>query len=218
MREDVLLRRQKVKKDELKFIEDISDNKHRIKGAIINIEPKIGYNNYVTAFGNPLKENTLVVGDDEHNLKVCFKGGDNIVTKRTIFEGVDVIPYFNYTTQCVIHKKEKPADVPQYMINVIFQNNITNNINITQDFNQKLQLSASETDDFMSRFYRKGGIMPLATARKNSEWMPKYKADLTTQVLHRCKSCGNKAHKGCCADYSTKNRLKTVMIIGWSEK
>ncbi len=226
---DVELRKQYIKEEELKFIAGVSlqlklgaprlkpraDDEYRIRGAIIKIKPEVGYNNYVTAFGNPFDESTLIVGDTENNLVVCFKG--DLPARRQILDRVSVVPYFDYTRKCIIHKKQKPADVPQYLINVIFQNNITNNINITEDFTQRLQLGASNAENFMSRFYCRGGTMPLATARSNSEWMPEYKAALTIKTLNMCKTCGNKAHKRCCPSYSTENRSKTVMILGWSE-
>ena len=32
-----------------------------------------------------------------------------------------------------------------------------------------------------------------------------------------CKSCKGKAHKGCCSEYSSNNRVMIKMVIGWSE-
>ncbi len=229
----------KQREERLRFIENISDGGNQIEGAIIKIAPGKGYNNYVTAFGDPLKEDTLVIGDTEDNIIVCFKGGDGVVTKRQVLEGVSVIPHFDYTTQCIIHKKEKLADVPQYLINVIFQNNITNNINVTiphsaagyssnelsnkasgrlaEDLSKRLQLGASDAEAFMSRFYHRGGMMDWKIASSNSEWMKEYESQLIIKKVNKCKTCGNKAIRGCCGDYSAKHRVIKKQIIGWSE-
>ncbi len=60
-------------------------------------------------------------------------------------------------------------------------------------------------------------------SHKNKEWNKEYEDLVEVKLVNICKSCGllprsmkgSKAYKGCCADYSSSNRVKIKMVIGW---
>ena len=132
----------------------------------------------------------------------------------------------------VTAKGSRPADVPQHLMNIFFQINITNNFNIVNNFG-RLRLNANPAtkvlgssakasgntfEDFMLASYRVGGMMSLKVLKRNPGWKAEYEDNLTIKRIHMCKSCGSRAFSGCCSGYSTKNRKQMMMVLEWSEK
>ena len=70
---------------------------------------------------------------------------------------------------------------------------------------------------FMHKFYKNDGMVPIKNVRRNPEWNKEYETYITTKDIHVCKSCKSRAYKGCCSEYSSNNRSKIRMIVGWSE-
>lgn len=68
---------------------------------------------------------------------------------------------------------------------------------------------------FMSDNYNTGGMVLLQTVRRHPSWKHEYLQDVETSFVNICKSCGSKALKGCCSEYSTTNRKKLKMVMGW---
>ena len=58
-------------------------------------------------------------------------------------------------------------------------------------------------------------MVSLAYVKRHPEWRNEYLKDVETNFVNICKSCGSKAIKGCCLEYSATNRKKIKMVIGW---
>jgi hypothetical protein len=58
----------------------------------------------------------------------------------------------------------------------------------------------------------------FADVKKHPEWNSRYYLGIETKFVNICKSCGSKAIKGCCSEYSSVNRKKLKMVIGWQNK
>ena len=61
-------------------------------------------------------------------------------------------------------------------------------------------------------------MIPFKQVKNNPEWKKEYEANMYIKRVHICKSCKNKACKGCCPDYSSENRSMITMVMGWSAK
>ena len=59
-------------------------------------------------------------------------------------------------------------------------------------------------------------MIPFKQVKNNPEWKKEYEVDVVIKRVHICKSCRNKARKGCCPNYSSENRSMVTMIMGWS--
>ena len=246
--------RQQRKKD-LDFIIELFGNTTRIMGTILKINADGGMENYMMTAGNPMAEDTLIVGDEDNNVLLCFKKYGSLCYNNTAVEGVRAMPHFDYREECIVHKRKELTDVPERLINIIFQSNTVHNI--TNNFS-KLKINSyptqylgketctlsaglrakalapfqqgsgqrptqkahnlhnSNAEDFLSTFYVRGGMIPLKQVKNNPEWKKEYEVDLFTKRVHICKSCKNKAHKGCCSNYSSENRSMVTMIMGWA--
>lgn len=211
--------RQQRKKD-FEFISELFGST-MIMGTILKIHTENGIENYTNTVGDPMAEDTLIVGDDENNVILCFKECSNLCHKDIAVKDVHIAQHFNYNEKCIVHKRQELASVPERLINIIFQKNSVVH-NVTNNFN-RLQINPiindsrrSKTDEFMHTFYIKGGMIPLKDVKNNPEWKKEYEADMVIKRVHICKSCKGKAYKGCCSCYSPENRSKITMIIGWS--
>lgn len=209
--------------NDMSFISKLFGSAMKIKGTILKVDVDIGVENYTRVVGNPMIEDTLIVGDKDNNIILCFKENDMLHKKHKIIKGVHITPYFDYKRECIVHKKQELADVPDRVVNVIFQTNIVQSI--TNNFNHlqinspqpRISLFHEDTfDNFMSTFYTRGGMLSLKDLKNNPEWKKEYELQLTIKRVHICKSCKNKARKGCCFEYSSQNRSMVTMVIGWS--
>ena len=88
---------------------------------------------------------------------------------------------------------------------------IASNVNVMHPSKQNI------FEIFMHRFYNKGGMVPIKNVKMHPEWTKEYETCITTKRVNMCKSCKNRAHKGCCSEYSSSNRVMIKMVIGWSE-
>ncbi len=70
--------------------------------------------------------------------------------------------------------------------------------------------------DFFSANYTKGGVIPIKEVKNHPEWKPEYEKLVQVKRVHMCKSCKSQARKGCCPQYSPKNRVMIKVIVGWS--
>ena len=214
-------------------------------GTILKISCDSGIENYIRAAGDPMAEDTLIVGDNENNVILCFKKCGNLCHKETAVKNVDAMSHFDYGKECIVHKRRELANIPDRLINIVFQNNtvhnVTNNFNalqINSHFTQCLDKGAriaeikqlglrqeptqekhthdSNAENFLSTFYIRGGMIPLKQVKNNPEWKNEYEANMVIKRVHICKSCKGKAYKGCCYCYSPENRSKITMVMGWS--
>ncbi len=75
-------------------------------------------------------------------------------------------------------------------------------------------------DDFedlsVGNFFSDNFMTPLKEAKSKPEWKPEYRDLAQVKRMHICKSCKCKARKGCCPEYSPRNRVMIKMIVGWN--
>ena len=221
--------------NDLQYIERLFHNSTRVSGTVFKLDVENGFTNYSKKIGNPMDENTLIVGDNDNNVFIVFKKNKTLVPDlhtgvRVIFDGVNIIHHLKYGSECILHKKQEPIDVPKHIVNIVMQNNVYqtnnfadsittnfNNINLNSDKHVRTTHDEHNTDfdAFMNRFYKEGGMVPIKNLKQHAEWNNEYETHLITKKIHMCKSCKRKAHKGCCSEYSSSNRVMIKMVIGW---
>lgn len=128
---NIIIRRQT---KDIGFISEFFGNTMRIKGTILKVDVENGFENYTHTVGNPMTEDTLIIGDEDNNVILCFKENNELYNKHVIVEGVHVALYFDYKKECIVHKKTELADMPDRIINIIFQTNFVQSI--INNFNQ----------------------------------------------------------------------------------
>ena len=203
-------------------------------GTVVKLIVGQGYDNYKSIIGDPMKENTLIVQDNECNVLLFFKHSER-TPKKNVSKGITTMTIFNYTEGCIISKKHDITEVPLHLeqfiySNALFQNAATlTHMQLCESENRPIEESHSVTtlvesqlksltlnDDFFSRNYNKGGMISLKEVRRHPEWKQEYEQLVETKYVHICKSCESKAYAGCCPGYSAVNRKKVKMVLGWS--
>ncbi len=182
-----------------KYLQATFPNVKHMDGIIIVLDGKKGYDSYTSILGDPMQEDTLIIEDNNGRIMLFFSYSTCPVASNN--NNITVIKTFSYTTGCLIHKKRKPAELPNYLKVHVLQPSIED-------------LNVDET--FFTKNYSRGGIVPIKDVRKHPEWKNEYESMVEIKRVHVCKSCRNKAHIGCCKNYSTSNRVMVRVIVGWS--
>ena len=155
-----------------------------------------------------MDEKTLILGDEDNNAILIFLPcDDEKVRTRSITKNMHVINKFCFDSNSVIHNKHEIVPMPNHLKSVIINyNTVINNF-----------ISRNISVDFLDNNYKQGGMHPLKDMKRHHEWIPEYRTHIKVERINMCKSCGNKAHKNCCASYDPKNRVRTTMVIGWHQ-
>ena len=128
--------------------------------------------------------------------------------KIDVCEGVTIVESFSFNSKYRVENYwHKPAELPNYLESYITKC-------VSDAFNN---LRVDNNDNFFDRNFARGGMMPLKNVKKHPEWQTKYIGQVDTKDVNMCISCGFRAYKGCCSEYSAKNRKKIRMAIGWHE-
>ena len=136
----------------------------------------------------------------------------NILTQNNVYNFTEnTTNYFNNLNLNTekTHTKRTHSDKKCASENDSLSNECSSSITATR--------SSTSFESFMHRLYNKGGMVPIKNVRRNPEWNKEYETYITTKKINMCKSCKSRAHKGCCSEYSSGNRVMIKMIIGWSE-
>ena len=187
------------------YLNSLIGSTQNMQGTIVVLD-EIGMDNYTKKIKYPMDEETLIIGEDDNSVLLFFKRSDKKFKVQVPIEGVTVVRSIDYTRGCIIHKKQEPADVPNYLYQYIFNDDVVDTFS---------RMSLQDAD-FFDRNYKKGGMISLKEVRRHPEWKEEYNQKVEIKLVHICKSCGFKAFKGCCSDYSSSNRKKVKMVIGWS--
>ena len=179
-------------------------------GTVVKLIVEQGFDNYKNTIGDPMKENTLIIQDNDCNVLLFFKHSKK-TPKKDVFKGITTMMTFNYTEGCIISKKHDITEVPLHLEQFIFEDSHP----VTTLVESKMT-SLTLNDDFFSRNYNKGGMISLKEVRRHPEWKQEYEQLVETKYVHICKSCESKAYSGCCLSYSAVNRKKVKMVLGWS--
>ena len=205
---------------DFEYVSSLFKNVSHITGTLIMIKAEYGLNSYTSAVGNPMKEETLIMGDASNNVIMCFQPHDNTCTQAKILEGVNIMPYFKYDNECVVHKKQTPKEIPGHLINLIIKTNVSVT-NVTNNFskvileNRGARLKTVKA--FMLLHYNNTYIVSIKEVKRHPEWKSEYAENIMTKLINVCKSCKKRAYKGCCPSYSSQNRSKIKVVVGFNE-
>ena len=190
------------------FLSKFFNDTKTMKGIIIKINPEQPYRNYVKAFGDP---QTLQLTDDDDNILSFYKADDRTPV-RNIMKGVIVLTSYVLTENNFIRIPLPPADVPKRLEEHIFPD-------LVQKY-KKMQLKdvTMPIEAFLNKHYVHGSMTSLSNMKAKPGWHKSFRDNLEIKQVHICKSCNNKARKGCCDKYGTNNRKTLYMVLGWSER
>lgn len=191
--------------EDVRYLNKLFGTVDHIEGCIVRLQGSIGHNNYKSNFRDPFEERTLIV-EGINSVVLFFKHILKGLPEFKVFDGVTIVEEFNFTKGYKVVSRFVPADLPCYLESYIADSigNAFSNLSI-------------KNDGFFNKHYSKGGMIPLSDVRKHPEWRNEYANDVDTMFVNICKSCGLKALKGCCSEYSSTNRKKLKMVIGWHE-
>lgn len=198
---------QRLKRD-TQFLNNFFSNIEHMEGTVIVLENDKGYDKYKRIVGDPMEEQTLIIGDDMDRVILFFNHLQQVIY-RCIWPSVTVKNGFSYNKCCFMHKKCKPADMPPRLQKYIFDD-------IEDAFGNLTIAPNDEASSFFRRHYKIGGMLLLKDMKANAEWNDVYRYNLEIKKVHICKSCNAKWAKGCCSKYSQNNRTMRNMVIGWS--
>jgi hypothetical protein len=113
------------KQKDLQYVKSLFNNTRNVSGMVLKLDVDKGFTNYKDNIGNPMNEKTLIVGDENNNVLLVFKQNQEIVPVK-VFDGVNIISRFQYKDEYILHRKQKPTDVPLRIINIVMQQNNIN--------------------------------------------------------------------------------------------
>lgn len=186
-------------------------------GTVVKLVVEQGFNNYMNIIGDPMKEDTLIVQDNECNILLFFKHSKKAL-KKNVSKGITTMTIFNYTEGCIINKKHDITEVPLHLERFIYSDAklpSEDSDPVTTLVNNQLT-SLTLNDNFFSRNYNKDGLISFKEVKRHPEWKQEYEQLVEIKYVHICKSCGSKAYAGCCSSYSAANKKKVKMVLGWS--
>lgn len=71
--------------------------------------------------------------------------------------------------------------------------------------------------EFLIKNFKEGGTMPIKDMTTHPDWKQKYRHQIKTKRVHTCIWCKLKAQNGCCDKYSSEDRIKVTMVVGWHQ-
>jgi len=229
-----LLALKEKKQKDLKYIEDLFGS-NIVTGLIIKIKPCDGGNtDYKEKTGvDFLDENTLILIDENDNVLLVFKEEEHKIKTNRITDTVHILDKYEFNPETIIRKKCVPAQVPGHLMDhlVFYQvhsmidlpnnNSVDNGGSETKEeiFRKEyLEVASEKKANFFSKYYKEGGMCSLKEMKKHPMWKDEYRNNLKVERVHMCKSCKQQWLKGCCEEYSRKNRIMWQMVIGWSKR
>ena len=193
------------------YLSKYFDDLNNMTSTIIRIEVENPYTDFSKLFGDPAKEQTLQICDDD-SIMLFYKKDDKCRTpKRVIMKGVTVLTTYNYKAQDTVRVALPPAILPAILEKNIFHD-------ITQSFN-RLKLTQDEMfEEFLNKYYVSGDMTSLYAMTRKNGWQRSFRNGLDVKIVSVCKSCRKKALKGCCNEYNAANRTTVSMVLGWMDK
>ncbi len=189
---------------DVKFLQRLFGTSDEIKACAVVILGEKGKSNYRKNYVNPDSEKTLKIRS--LNTTVLFYEHTRIdFTYLNICEYVTMVNEFSFTKGYKVDNYiYRPAELPYYLEDFIYN-----------CVHKALNMLNINNENFFEKNFQRGGIMPLKEMKKHPEWKTKYIDDVNVKDMHMCKSCKNRAYSGCCPEYSSSNRKKIKMVIGW---
>lgn len=185
------------------YISTMYDTAENMDGTVVKLQGETGWNNYERNIGDPAKQSTLVVRGHDQNIYLFFKHAACQPTR--LYDGVDILDSFCYTKNCKIYRRREPAEVPTRLKELVVDADCAG-------------CTSDDSTAFLTANFVEGGIMPIKDMIAHPDWKQKYRHQLKTKRVHTCVWCKSKAQKGCCAKYSSGDRIKVTMVVGWQQK
>lgn len=205
---------------EAEFLKNIYPDLNFMKGTILRLDIEGGFDNYTSRFGNPMKETTLILGDDDNNVLLFFNPSEKPV-KKSMIEGVSVLTCYKYSNDMIIHKHVQPIALPKrlepYVLDfAAFAGQQSCTVENVGNLMADMTITPMSVQ-FMDTHYKRGDMIRLKNVTEHPFWKKEYRMDLSIKKFQMCKSCGKRALRGCCDNYSSTNRKPITMIVGWCE-
>lgn len=201
---------------DVRYLNKLFGNTDNIEACVVRISGRKGIASYRHKFADPLKDQTLRISSAtdvvlfyKHDVKYL----PNILSQIgcEVCDGVTMEGSFSFTKGYKVENYWcKPAKLPDYLENYIVQC-------MTKAFECLKIKHDQRLDDLFERNFKRGGMMPIREMKKHPEWQTKYISQVDLKDVNMCKSCKQRAYSGCCPEYSTSNRNKVRMVVGWHQ-
>jgi hypothetical protein len=189
---------------DVRFLNQLFGTIDNIEACAVVVAGRDGRTNYSQKFADPSKEKTLRIVS-RNDIVLFYEHGIKNVFPIDVCEGVTMVDNFSFTKGYKVDNYMfKPVELPYYLESFIYQ--------CVDDALSAMRIS---NKSFFERNFKRGDMMPLKEMKRHPEWKEKYLDDVDAKDIHICKSCGERAHSGCCLEYSSSNRKKIRMVIGW---
>jgi hypothetical protein len=190
--------------DDIKFLEQFFPNSPKLElnsqGLMMLAIGPSEFSEYKDATGKSVyDENTLTILAPNEAVLTFWRHVHGATDKQITEESNLTLDYFRYSKKCHIINRSKPTDPPAHILLYIGIKDIT--------------------DKFSDLGITKGSMIPLKELKKHygPGWYNGLLQGKEIKNVQICKSCNKKSLKGCCPDYSSKNRRVIKMVIGWKK-
>ena len=186
--------------DDINFLEQFFPNSPNLElnsqGLMMLAVGPSEFNEYEATTGKSVyDENTLTILAPNKAVLTFWRHVYGATNKQITEASSLTLDYFKYSSKCYIINKSKPTDPPAHILLYIDIKNITDRL-------ADLEIT-------------KGSMIPLKELKKyyGPGWHDGLLQDKKIKNVQICKSCNKKSLKGCCPEYSSKNRRVIKMVI-----
>ena len=186
--------------DDIKFLEQFFPNSPKLElndqGLMMLAIGPSEFSGYKAATGKSVyDEDTLTILAPNEAVLTFWRHIHGATDKQITEASNLTLDYFRYSNKCNIINKSKPTVPPAHVLLYIGIKDLT--------------------DEFARLGIVKGTMVPLKELKRH--YGPGWHNDLLqgkeVKNIQVCKSCNKKSLKGCCPDYSSKNRRVIKMVI-----
>ena len=197
---------------DLKYLNKLFGNTDNIEACVVRISGKKGLASYRRKFADRRLDldQTLRISSPT-DVVLFYKHDVKYLSTLEVCDGVTMEKSFSFTKGYKVENYWcRPAKLPDYLEDFIVQC-------MTKAF-ENLKIKPDKgLDDFFERNFKRGGMMPIREMKRHPEWQTKYIVQVDLKDVNMCKSCKQRAYSSCCPEYSTSNRNKVRMVIGWHQ-
>jgi hypothetical protein len=203
-------------KEDVKYLQSIFPDVRNIEGFILKIKVGSDISDIPELDNEYMEVNTLILGTPDNSVVLVFKPCTKKL-KNNIPDGLEILSTYVFDNwDSRVHRKRPVIEIPSFLEKYLFE------VSLEEHFEKSLSINMNNekilNEDFFFKYYKKEGMIRLKEMKHNPEWNNEYMKELNIKLIYICKSCENKSYKGCCNAYSSKNRSKIKMVIGWSKK
>ena len=154
----------------MQFLQSIFSSLENMKGIVVKMKLEAGYDEFKRKFGDPLKEHTLIIRDDDYMFLV-FEHDERRCVKD-VCKDVVVVDKIKYNKNSYVYKKITPAQVPIQLVKYIF-------------VSEKLVCSIDEDslDNFLEKYCVRTGFARLVEIKALPGWRNEWREQLDMCLL-----------------------------------